>query len=94
MSSRTCSRIVRNPRAPVLRASALCAIAVSVVQGDRFDVIGGGYVAINDVHKAVSPAGKFYLLAPGDRFDLVKREGSRRAEDFKPLERVAPRKPS
>jgi cyanophycinase len=65
-----------------------------VVQGDRFDVIGRGYVAINDPHKTVSPMGKFYLLAPGDRFDLEKREASRRSEDFKPLERVAPKKPS
>jgi cyanophycinase-like exopeptidase len=64
-----------------------------VVDGDRFDVIGRGYVAINDPHKAVSTAGTFYLLAPGDRFDLVKREASRRSEEFKPLERVAPRKP-
>jgi len=65
-----------------------------VVQGDRFDVIGRGYVLIHDVHKASSSGGKFYFMAPGDRFDLVKREASRRSEDFKPLERVAPRKPS
>jgi cyanophycinase len=65
-----------------------------VVEGDRFDVIGRSYVVIFDVHKAVSPAGKFYFLAPGDRFDLVKREASRRSEEFKPLERVAPKKPS
>jgi len=64
------------------------------VQGDRFDVIGRGYVLIHDVHKASSSGGKFYFMAPGDRFDLVKREASRRSEDFKPLERVAPRKPS
>jgi cyanophycinase len=64
-----------------------------VVEGDRFDVIGRGYVAIHDVHKTVSPAGKFYFLAPGDRFDLARREASRRSEEFKPLERVAPRKP-
>jgi cyanophycinase len=64
-----------------------------VVEGDRFDVIGRGYVAIYDAHKAVSPAGGFYLLAPGDRFDLATREPSRRSDEYRPLERVAPRKP-
>ncbi|MGQ0733811.1 MAG: cyanophycinase [Acidobacteriota bacterium] len=62
-----------------------------VVQGDRFDVIGRGYVAIYDAKAMVSPAGRFYLLAPGDRFDLVQRSASRRAEQYRPLERVVPR---
>ena len=64
-----------------------------VVQGDRFDVIGQGYVAIYDAKNIIPPAGRFYLLAPGDRFDLVKREASRRSEEYRPLERVAPRRP-
>jgi cyanophycinase len=62
-----------------------------VVQGDRFDVIGQGYVAIYDSKNVIPPAGKFYFLAPGDRFDLAKREASRRSEQYRPLERVAPR---
>jgi cyanophycinase len=64
-----------------------------VVQGDRFDVIGQGYVAIYDTKNVIRPAGRFYLLAPGDRFDLVKREASRATEQYLPLERVAPRRP-
>jgi len=64
-----------------------------VVQGDRFDVIGQGYVAIHDPKNGIPPAGKFYFLAPGDRFDLVKREASRPSEQYRPLERVAPRPP-
>ena len=64
-----------------------------VVEGDRFDVIGQGYVAIYDTKNVIRPAGRFYLLAPGDRFDLVKREASRASEQYRPLERVAPRRP-
>jgi len=62
-----------------------------VVEEDRFDVIGRGYVAIYDAKHATRPAGKFYLLAPGDRFDLVKREATRRSEQYRPLEGVGPR---
>jgi cyanophycinase len=64
-----------------------------VVQGDRFDVVGQGYVAIYDAKNIIPPAGRFYLLAPGDRFDLVKREASRATEQYRPLERVAPGRP-
>lgn len=62
-----------------------------VVQEDRFDVIGRGYVAIYDAKHTTRPAAKFYLLAPGDRFDLAKREASRRSEQYRPLEGVGPR---
>lgn len=56
-----------------------------VVEGDRFDVIGRSYVVIYDAKHATRPPAKFYFLAPGDRFDLVKREASRRSEQFRPL---------
>jgi cyanophycinase len=62
-----------------------------VVEGDRFDVIGRGYVAIYDARHATRPPSKFYFLAPGDRFDLVKREASRRGDQYRPLENVGPR---
>jgi cyanophycinase len=62
-----------------------------VVQDDRFDVIGRGYVAIYDAVHATRPPARFYLLAPGDRFDLAKREASRRSEQYRPLENVGPR---
>ncbi len=48
-----------------------------VVRGDSFDVIGQGYVAIYDHNRLVGPGGKFYLLAPGDRFDLKERQPTR-----------------
>jgi cyanophycinase len=64
-----------------------------VVQGDRFDVIGRGYVAIYDARNALRPPSKFYLLAPGDRFDLATREAGRRSDQYRPLENVGPRKP-
>ncbi len=59
-----------------------------VVQGDRFEVIGRGYVAIYDSHRIVPPDGRFYFLAPGDQFDLVKREASRSEVSRRPLDRV------
>jgi cyanophycinase len=61
-----------------------------VVEGDRFDVIGQGYVAIYDARHATRPPAKFYFLSPGDRFDLLKREASRRSEQYRPLENVGP----
>ncbi|MBW3533873.1 MAG: cyanophycinase [Gemmatimonadetes bacterium] len=55
-----------------------------VVQGDRFEVLGEGYVAIYDPRLLVEAPGRFYFLAPGDRFDLATREASR------PVGRTAP----
>lgn len=62
-----------------------------VVQDDRFDVIGRGYVAIYDAKHATRPADRFYVLAPGDRYDLVKREATRRSDQYRPLENVGTR---
>jgi cyanophycinase len=59
-----------------------------VVDGDRFDVIGRGYVAIYESQQRADPPGGFFLLAPGDRYDLVKREATRRGEQFSALEGV------
>jgi cyanophycinase len=64
-----------------------------VVTGDRFDVIGQGYVAIFDAKHPTRPPSRFYFLAPGDRFDLATRAASRRSDRYEPLENVGPRKP-
>ena len=64
-----------------------------VVEGDRFDVIGQGYVAIYDARHATRPPAKFYLMSPGDRFDLMKREAGRRADEYRPLENVGAQQP-
>jgi len=48
-----------------------------VVQGDRFQVMGQGYVAIYDHNARLDSGGLFYFLAPGDRFDLATREAFR-----------------
>jgi cyanophycinase len=61
-----------------------------VVEGDRFDVIGQSYVVIYDAKHARRPPAKFYFLGAGDRFDLIKREGSRRSDQYRPLENVGP----
>lgn len=64
-----------------------------VVDGDRFDVLGRGYVAIYDPKRMTPTDRRFYLLAPGDRFDLLSREATRRQDQYRPLPGVAPRKP-
>ncbi len=59
-----------------------------VVQGDRFQVMGQGYVAIYDHNARLDSGGLFYLLAPGDRFDLVTREAFRMQMRPEAFERV------
>ena len=36
----------------------------------------------------IPPDGKFYFLAPGDRFDLEKREAQRPSRTMRPIGRV------
>ena len=57
-----------------------------VVNGDRFDVIGGGYVAIYDYNTMTDDGGKFYFLAPGDRYDMSTREATRPTTVQRPLD--------
>ncbi len=59
-----------------------------VVRGDRFEVIGQSYVLIYDPRVTVGDGGRFYFLAPGDRFDLATRQATRPARTFRPIERV------
>ncbi len=56
-----------------------------VVRGDSFEVIGRGYVAIYDAGRSIPPYGLFYLLAPGDEYNLKSRDATREDE---PAERV------
>ena len=59
-----------------------------VVQGDEFEVIGRSYVAIYD-HETMGAEGRFYFLAPGQRFDLATRKVKRTARGRRgePLQR-------
>ena len=59
-----------------------------VVRGDRFEVMGTGYVAIYDRTRRIDSGGQFYLLAPGDRYDLKTREAERPQPRAMPIERV------
>jgi cyanophycinase len=56
-----------------------------VVQGDRFQVMGESYVLIFDNRKLVGEDGRFYFLAPGDRFDLSTREATRPGATHQPV---------
>lgn len=60
-----------------------------VVTGEEFEVIGQSYVTIHDPQRHVPPAGSFYFLSPGDRFNLKTRQPTRPATSGpRPLERV------
>lgn len=60
-----------------------------VVQGDEFEVMGRSRVAIYDIHKMIPPAGKFYFLIPGDKYNLKTRTATRPgARGGSPLDRV------
>jgi len=56
-----------------------------IVRGDRFTVMGEGYVLIYDHQTMVGPGGQFYFLAPGDQFDLAAREAFRPAQRMQPI---------
>lgn len=60
-----------------------------VVEGDRFEVIGQSYAVIYDNQRQITPNGRFYFLAPGDRYDMATREAWRPVETEQPLERVS-----
>jgi len=57
-----------------------------VVRGDTFDVIGQSYVAIYDNQRLLGDDGRFYLLQPGDRFNLHTRDAARPATTQRPVE--------
>jgi cyanophycinase len=59
-----------------------------VVRGDAFEVIGNGYVAIYDSQRRLDTGGRFYFLAPGDRYNMKTREATRPETRGAPLERV------
>jgi len=59
-----------------------------VVRGNHFEVMGTGYVAIYDAERQIDTGGRFYFLAPGDRYDLGAREAVRPASDARPVDRI------
>lgn len=59
-----------------------------VVRGDQFDVIGASYVLVYDNQRMLDSGGRFYFLAPGDRYDLKTREATRPSTSQQPIERV------
>ncbi len=63
-----------------------------IVRGDRFEVMGAGYVAIYDHERMIGDEGKFYFLRPGDRFDLAAREAMRPSRTWEPIERPEERR--
>ena len=59
-----------------------------VVEGDRFEVIGQSYAVIYDSQRKIPPNGRFYFLAPGDRYDMGSRDAWRPTVTDEPLDRV------
>ncbi len=46
-----------------------------VVHGDRFEVIGQSYAIIYDNGTTTGKDGRFFFLAPGDGYDMARRQG-------------------
>lgn len=63
-----------------------------IVQSDRAEVIGQGYVAIYDHGSTVGASGQFYLLRPGDVIDLATRVPRRRVLSEEPFEELLQKK--
>ena len=63
-----------------------------IVQGDSFQVLGASYALIYDNQTTTSAGGKFYFLAPGDRYNLATREATRPSTTQNPVQGVE-RKP-
>jgi cyanophycinase len=59
-----------------------------IVRGDMFEVVGAGYVAVYDHNRSLDSGGSFYFLAPGDRFNLARRQAYRMSPSPEPFERV------
>lgn len=56
-----------------------------VVEGDAFEVVGRSYAGIYDPTHLLKPAGRFYALRAGDRFDLAERVAARPTRQHTPL---------
>jgi cyanophycinase len=59
-----------------------------IVEGDQFEVLGASYALIYDNESMTGRDGKFYFLAPGDRYNLATREASRPTRSQSPVEGV------
>jgi cyanophycinase len=68
-----------------------------VVRGDMFEVIGSSYVIIYDNHRQIAPettetsrtiGGLFYMLKPGDTYDMRTRMASRPPSNKPPTDRL------
>ncbi len=59
-----------------------------VVRGDQFQVIGSSYALIFDNQSTTGTDGKFYFLAPGDRYDMASREATRPSTTQSPVQNV------
>jgi cyanophycinase len=70
---------------PQLLGIGLAEDTAIVVQGNKFEVMGKSVVAIYDYEKTVAGEGRFYFLRPGDSFNLVTRQATRRAVSAQPF---------
>ena len=59
-----------------------------VVHGANFQVIGESYAIIYDSGATTGTDGKFYFLAPGDRFNLATRQATRAATTQRAIDNV------
>jgi len=70
---------------PELLGIAIDENTAIVVQGDDVEVIGQSYVLIYDNQRTIGESGLFYMLAPGDEFNLATREAQRPSRSLAPI---------
>ncbi len=75
---------------PELLGIGLDENTATVVEGDRFDVIGQSYAVVYSNKPVAGASGRFYFLGAGDRFDMKERKATRRGDDWRPLQGVRP----
>lgn len=56
------------------------------VHGDMATVLGESYLLVYDNQKTTGDGGRFYFVAPGDRFNLATREAFRPGQTMRPVE--------
>ncbi len=59
-----------------------------VVQGDQFEVIGRTYAMIYDHESMLDSGGRYYMLSPGNVFDIKERIAYPNSERARPIQRV------
>ena len=63
-----------------------------VITGDTFEVIGRTCITVYDHERLIPPNGKFFVLMPGDTYNMKTKEAFRPTESKEPFEHITHKK--